>query len=557
MNTIIKELGKVCVTPKGEWDINKSYENVDLVYNVETGKSYISKKDVPAGTDIDDTEYWMLFSETKVGGTAIIDEASDSSHGVVKLGKSKTDGWFPIGNIPSSKGSGLGLQIDSSVFAIFNAGDDNALGLKINNETGLKKETDGLRINLGTSLRKPNHNAIPLCVGTPINIDNFSTFTGGKNAGEVPLIPVNPNQFKLGGSGLELINADSSVTKVTWDDSSNMNDFKTPGVYEIYGERTRQDDNLPILNASSGHSISARLTVIASTLQPANDEICITQFLMLSNRLGGEGNMYVRTHNENNSPTANGWTPWQKQMGIVETVINSDYATVGQEVFASTAKKIGNGLNSMIDNGMYSGVYTDALKPTGVDNAYWLNTTNVTYLETFVLVVINDYAISGKVGQPRRITQLKYAIDAITGQNTIKKRVGTGSEDISWSDWQDISGGGSSEVDVTDAVKAYGLPTLILQGLAKEGVTYKVTCETSSVPMMDTGNTIAAHISSISANTDDPVIFKISIMGYSEYFTAYIDCYIHGGTGKYYKYVISNFFNPDETVRVSADMTEL
>jgi hypothetical protein len=61
------------------------------------------------------------------------------------------------------------------------------------------------------------------------------------------------------------------ATKVTWDANSDMNNFKTHGIYEIYGERTRQNDNLPILNASSGHSIAARLTVVASTLQPANN----------------------------------------------------------------------------------------------------------------------------------------------------------------------------------------------------------------------------------------------------------------------------------------------
>ena len=41
-----------------------------------------------------------------------------------------------------------------------------------------------------------------------------------------------------------------------------------------------------------------------------------------------------------------------------------------------------------------------------------------------------------------------------------------------WSDWEDIGGGGSQEIDITDAVKAYGLPTLVEQGFAKEGVTY-------------------------------------------------------------------------------------
>ena len=79
--------------------------------------------------------------------------------------------------------------------------------------------------------------------------------------------------------------------QVIWDANSNMNDFIDAGVYEIYGERTVKTDNLPILNEGSGHSFHARLTVLVSTLQPTNNEICITQFLMLSNRLGGEGNM--------------------------------------------------------------------------------------------------------------------------------------------------------------------------------------------------------------------------------------------------------------------------
>lgn len=225
--------------------------------------------------------------------------------------------------------------------------------------------------------------------------------------------------------------------KVTWDTNSNMNDFKTPGVYSIYGERTRQDDNLPILNASSGHSIAARLTVVASTLQPANTEICVTQFLQLSNRVGGEGATYVRTYNENNNGM-NGWSPWQKQMGMVETLINSNDATVGQEIFSSTAQKIGDGLNSMIDNGMYSGIYIDNLTYTGTQSLYYLS-AQPTFVETFVLVVINDYAATGKLGMQRHITQLKYAVDAITGQSTVKKRVGTGNETISWSDWENIN----------------------------------------------------------------------------------------------------------------------
>ena len=224
----------------------------------------------------------------------------------------------------------------------------------------------------------------------------------------------------------------AGATKIVWDASSNMNDFKTPGVYDIYGERTRQDDNLPILNASSGHSIAARLTVVASTLQPANNEICVTQFLQLSNRVGGEGATYVRTYNKNNN-SMNGWSAWQKQMGMVETYMNGDNYGFG---FGKESDGIdsGVGLHYFIDNGIYSGVY--------VDDKYILGQSNTpSFVETFVLVVINDYAASGKLGMQRHITQLKYAVDAFTGQSTVKKRVGTGNDIISWGDWEDIGGG--------------------------------------------------------------------------------------------------------------------
>lgn len=378
------------------------------------------------------TGFWTNWEN--IGSGSSLSEATQDVIGGVKLGKSTDGGWLPIGNIVNYSGSGLGLQIDSTVFKNIVAGQDG-LGLKLNVGGGLTTMGDGLGINLGTVLNDAQHNAIPLCVGTPANVEVFNQITGNKVPGKVPLIPVNPNQFKLGDLGLELTNS-SSTTKVTWDANSNMNDFKTPGVYDIYGERTVKTDNLPITNDGSGHSISARLTVVASTLQPANNEICITQFLQLSNRVGGDGASYVRTYNENNNGM-NGWSPWQKHMGMVETLINSNDTTVGQEVFSGPATKIGDGLNGMVDNGMYSGIYIDNLSYTGDGSLYYLS-AQPTFVETFALVVINDYAASGKLNLPRHITQLKYAVDAITGQSTVKKRVGTGNDNISWGDWEEV-----------------------------------------------------------------------------------------------------------------------
>lgn len=56
------------IVPKhcGVWNSEKEYEMLSIVYEEETGDSYISRMEVPAGTALTDTEYWALcgkFSE--------------------------------------------------------------------------------------------------------------------------------------------------------------------------------------------------------------------------------------------------------------------------------------------------------------------------------------------------------------------------------------------------------------------------------------------------------------------------------------------------------------
>ena len=245
-----------------------------------------------------------------------------------------------------------------------------------------------------------------------------------------------------------------------------MNDFRTPGVYDIYGERTRQDDNLPILNASSGHSIAARLTIVDSSLQKvdgsAPTEIHLTQFLMLDNRVGPSADMYMRTYTQDNGSPNDGrgqWSFWQKFQSVNEygLVTNTGHRKPheGTDVSPYTG-----GMNSFIDNGIYTGVYTDNM-----------GLYQPTFLETFTLIVINNYAVANQNSSLKRtISQLKYAVDAITNQASVKQRTKTDEGD--WSDWTDIGVGGTQEVDITDAVNTYGLPTLIAQGYIKEGVTY-------------------------------------------------------------------------------------
>jgi hypothetical protein len=362
-------------------------------------------------------------------------------------------------------------------------------------------------------------------------------------------ITANGVEYKIGGA-----------TKVVWDANSNMNDFKTAGTYEIYGERRNLADNLPILNSNPGHSIAAKLTVVDSSLRKTDGtlptEICVTQFLMLSNRQGGDGNLYVRTYNENNSPFTDGWTPWQKLQGNREGYIFTD--SDGWDIANIHGAPSELGMNHMIDNGIYTGIYTD-------DN-YFNGTPS--FLETFTLIVINNYAVAGQDSRLKRtISQLKYAVDAITNQASVKQRTKTDGDTV-WSDWTDIGGGGSQEVDITDAVKAYGLPTLIGQGLAKEGVNYIINLDfydinnvSQPAVLLDNNNKIISHLRSkasgsaslyylslklIKAKNANVDIFKIFELTVYEF--------DGDSDGKYYKYIISYDLN---NVKVSTDMTTL
>ena len=197
---------------------------------------------------------------------------------------------------------------------------------------------------------------------------------------------------------------ESVVKHVTWNDSSRLNDFTAAGVYEITGERkmSSEYDNLPIKNRGGGHTISARLEVLDSSINDTtnNDDKCITQKLTLSNRVGGDGNVYIRTGRGRTYDSIS-WEPW----ATLQTNIN-----VGEV----------RSLNNFVDNGIYSGVWTDRYN---------------SYAETFVMITVNDYAIAG---DDKTITQFKYAYDTFSnnGVATYKSRSLFGG---TWSDWKDIN----------------------------------------------------------------------------------------------------------------------
>ena len=209
--------------------------------------------------------------------------------------------------------------------------------------------------------------------------------------------------------------------EITWSNSANLAQwtFRFPGIYDIKGERTNKNDGFPIDNAASGHTINARLIVLDSSLPqasdtPQEDDACITQILMLSNRMGGEGNIYIRSargHIDRSKWPADGsnFTPWIKLQGNME--VGATYS-----------------LDSYTDNGMVSGIY--------------VKKENV---ETFVMVVINNYPAVATVENtvPRSVSQFKYAVD-LAGNVTYKSRSKIG--DNAWSTWVALA----TEVDIKD-----------------------------------------------------------------------------------------------------------
>ena len=184
------------------------------------------------------------------------------------------------------------------------------------------------------------------------------------------------------------------VEEVTWTEQSHMNAYTECGEFHIKGERTNANDGLPILNAASGHTIDATLTVLDSSLSGgtgAKTDACVTQVLRMSNRTGGDGHIYVRTGQGVDKEQLD-WGTWEKLMGMFEK----------------------NGIDTLEDldgyttNGMYSGLYAaDAATHGGVQFSPG---------DTFLIVTVNGYAV-GLLGNNQlnpQITQLLYKLPAKT-----------------------------------------------------------------------------------------------------------------------------------------------
>lgn len=191
-----------------------------------------------------------------------------------------------------------------------------------------------------------------------------------------------------------------NVVEIAWDENSGIDAMTIRGTYKINGERKSSNDGMPILNAAPWHSIDAYLIVLDSSItgDGKNDDKCVTQILTMSNRVAGDGDVYIRSGRGAEYAKIT-WEPWGRLQQNIE---------VGQV----------SSLDTFIDNGIYSGVYSDG-----------------SFFETFVMVVINNYAVAAATGNTRSISQFKYALN-VDGTVTTKVRKGNGSKSVSWGKWE-------------------------------------------------------------------------------------------------------------------------
>ena len=72
MNIDFKKLGKVRPTVEGDWNRNKSYRELSIVFDEDSNKSYISKKPVPSGISILNKNYWYRFGNNRIDSDSIL-----------------------------------------------------------------------------------------------------------------------------------------------------------------------------------------------------------------------------------------------------------------------------------------------------------------------------------------------------------------------------------------------------------------------------------------------------------------------------------------------------
>ena len=279
----------------------------------------------------------------------------------------------------------------------------------------------------------------------------------------------------------------------------HMNMFTETGEYHIHGESTDANDGLPILNSGT---IDARLTVLDSSLTRGTGEktdTVVTQILRLSNRMGGDGHVYVRTAQAANksqlaTPSSTAWGTWEKLMGMFEKNAVTNIAE----------------LDTYTTNGMYSGLFADTTLQT-------LGGLQFTPGDTFLLITVNGYAASA-FGTPQ-LTQILYRLPSKkgSGNNSARMYLRTAYWDKDadpkawvWANWDrlatasEISGGGGGSIEeynrLIELITANTAKISSVESTANSAKSAAETAQTAADTAEETAN--RARETATAASTD-------------------------------------------------------
>ena len=282
----------------------------------------------------------------------------------------------------------------------------------------------------------------------------------------------------------------------------HMNMFTETGEYHIHGESTDANDGLPILNSGT---IDARLTVLDSSLTRGTGEktdTVVTQILRLSNRMGGDGHVYVRTAQAANksqlaTPSSTAWGTWEKLMGMFEKNAVTNIAE----------------LDTYTTNGMYSGMFADTTLQT-------IGGLQFTPGDTFLLITVNGYAASA-FGTPQ-LTQMLYKLPSKkgSGNNSARMYLRTAywNKDADpkawvWANWDrlatasEISGGGGGSIEeynrLIELISANTAKISSVESTANSAKSAAETAQTAADTAEETAN--RARETATAASTDAQV----------------------------------------------------
>ena len=234
---------------------------------------------------------------------------------------------------------------------------------------------------------------------------------------------------------------DSRIKTIVWDENSNLNDFRTPGIYICENaKRTNSEDNLPISVVDDYFAFKLVVTDSVSDAN-GNEYHIIGQLLTLTNRRGKETKLYVRDYEYhiNNAGGGSyedkGWKPWKefKQTTNLQQITDEE-------------------LKNYVDNGYYEGVVfnsqSDLINMSSILASFIQSlagggSRDLPSGTLFNMQVLNNYAVveAGKafgLGIPQTITQVA-KIQLVGSQEYPYFEVQRSRMYDTWSNWKAVN----------------------------------------------------------------------------------------------------------------------